>query len=84
MEVSISSSSSSSRVVALLFHILMFLISSSASNSPYNHESFRTCLSNHSLDDHSQIPIHLPNTLSYNSILNTSGFHPPELPNLIS
>ncbi|KAK9115204.1 hypothetical protein Syun_022001 [Stephania yunnanensis] len=50
----------------------MFLISSSASNSPYNHESFLTCLSNHSLDDHSQIPIYLPNTTSYNSILNTS------------
>ncbi|KAK9155563.1 hypothetical protein Sjap_003043 [Stephania japonica] len=63
----------SSKFVSSLILIFMFLDKVSASNSTNtNYETYLNCLSNHSLDHSSQIPIYLPNTSSYNSILNSS------------
>ncbi|KAK9115173.1 hypothetical protein Syun_021970 [Stephania yunnanensis] len=49
-----------------LFQILVFSISSAASN-PVNNESIFQCLSTHTM--HSTIPVYVPNTTSYSSIL---------------
>ncbi|KAK9091549.1 hypothetical protein Sjap_024726 [Stephania japonica] len=65
--------SSSLLVLPISYILVLFSVLVSTSNSAnINHETFLKCLSDLSIDDQSPIPIYLPNTSSYNSILNSS------------
>ncbi|KAK9106018.1 hypothetical protein Scep_022862 [Stephania cephalantha] len=71
-----TTSSISPAFLVPIFHILVLysvLLVSASNSSNTKYEAYLKCLSNHSnIDDHSQIPVHLPSTSSYNSILNSS------------
>ncbi|KAK9106019.1 hypothetical protein Scep_022863 [Stephania cephalantha] len=83
----------SSTILISLVHIFVLftvLVSASISSNNINYQAFINCLSNHSLDHNSQYPVYLPNTSSYNSILNNTienlRFSSPQTrkPNLIA